>query len=143
MKRRTRHDPVAALVVTGLFAGTVGAQSTCLDFDELDDGDPIGRVDLVTHPDGGWIACWLERGDAGGEVRVRRIPSEGDPDPSLLVARTSAERAAGFPRIERRGERVILAWTETALDDDARETLRINHVATSNTSNGVLAFENA
>ena len=78
----------------------------------IDDGNPVGRVDLVSRPDGGWIACWLERGDEGGEIRVRAIGSDGTPQASLLVARTSTERSAGFPRIETRGKRVIIAWTE-------------------------------
>ena len=78
----------------------------------IDDGNPVGRVDIVPHPEAGWLVCWLERGDGTGEVRVRAVTPDGDVRPSLLVARTSESRAAGFPRIERLGARVIVAWTE-------------------------------
>jgi len=78
----------------------------------IDDGNAVGRVDIVTHPDAGWLAVWLERGDGGGEVRGRSIGAAGELRPSVLIARTSLERASGFPRVERSGRRVLLAWTE-------------------------------
>jgi hypothetical protein len=79
----------------------------------IDDGNPVGRVDLATHPDQGWLAVWLERGDGGGEVRGRAIGAAGELRPSVLIARTSPERASGFPRLVRSGRRVVLAWTES------------------------------
>lgn len=62
-----------------------------------------------------------------------------DPDSAARISHTELIREAGSEGIE------MVMWNiaRGALDDDARETLRINHVATSNTSNGVLAFENA
>ncbi len=78
----------------------------------VDDGNPVGRVDLAPHPQEGWLACWLERGDEGGEIRVRAIDADGVGGASLLVARTSSERIAGFPHIAQVGGRVWIAWTE-------------------------------
>ncbi len=78
----------------------------------IDDGNPVGRVDVVSHPDSGWFAIWLERGDEGGEVRGRWIATDGTKHPSVLIARTSPGRASGFPQVERVGRRVVLAWTE-------------------------------
>lgn len=78
----------------------------------IDDGNSAGRVDLTTHPVSGWLAVYLERGDLRGEVRLRSIAADGTPGASLVVARTAIERGTGFPRIERVGDRVIIAWTE-------------------------------
>ena len=86
----------------------------------LDGGNPVGRVDLAPHPVSGWIAVWLERGDDSGEIRIRSIDADGKPGDNLLVARTSPERGAGFPRLEAVGERVIVTWTETRSTEGGR-----------------------
>ena len=99
-------------------ASTDGGE-TFTDAIPLDDGNPVGRVDVTRHPDGGWLACWLERGDRGGEIRVRRFGAKGAPGASLLIARTSTARASGYPRIETLGRRVIVAWTETTRGETA------------------------
>jgi hypothetical protein len=82
----------------------------------IDDGNPLGRVGVISHPDAGWLAVWMERGDGGGEVRGRSVGSAGELRPSVLIARTSPERASGFPRIKRSGRRVVVAWTEAAVE---------------------------
>jgi len=82
----------------------------------IDDGNPLGRVGVTSHPDAGWLAVWMERGDGGGEVRGRAIGPGGELRPSVLIARTSPERASGFPRVERSGRRVVIAWTEVAAE---------------------------
>ena len=75
----------------------------------VDDGAAMGRVDLL-WADGHALVSWLERTDAGAQVRVRRAEPHGV-GPALPIAGAAAERATGFPRMIRSGDRVVFAWT--------------------------------
>jgi hypothetical protein len=88
----------------------------------VDNGNPIGRVDVVLQPDGSALVSWLERttvpaaqggvGAEGAEVRVRRVRPEGTLAQWATIARSTAARASGFPRMAAtaRGD-VYFAWT--------------------------------
>ncbi|MBI4408792.1 MAG: exo-alpha-sialidase [Gemmatimonadetes bacterium] len=78
----------------------------------VDDGDPAGRVAALLLEDGSALVSWLERVENGAEVRVRRVTAKGERTPARTVARSSAERASGFPRMVRSGDDVVLAWTQ-------------------------------
>jgi hypothetical protein len=87
----------------------------------VDNGSPAGRVDVALQADGSALVSWLERTAApdaqggsaeGAEVRVRRVRSDGSLAQWATVARSSTERASGFPQMvsTARGE-VFFAWT--------------------------------
>ncbi|MGK7312262.1 MAG: exo-alpha-sialidase [Candidatus Longimicrobiales bacterium M2_2A_002] len=78
----------------------------------VDDGGAMGRVDVIAVDGRGALVSWLERTDAGAEVRVRRVEPDGV-GPAFTVAGAAAARAAGFPRMVRAGDRVLFAWTAT------------------------------
>ncbi len=86
----------------------------------LDEEDPIGRVGVALDATGNPIVSWLagmEEGSAA--VRLIRVPigtrdvSAGDGTP-LTLAVTGSARASGFPRMARREEDLIVAWTDTS-----------------------------
>ncbi len=77
----------------------------------VDGRAPGGRVDLLMTGDGSAIVSWLERVDGAAEVRLRRVSPEGEMSEPLVVSRTGAERASGFPRMALVGSNVVLAWT--------------------------------
>lgn len=77
----------------------------------VDDGAPIGRVDLALLPDGTALVAWLERAGAEAEIRVRRVAPDGAAGPSTRVAVASEARAGGFPRMAVAGDRALFAWT--------------------------------
>ncbi|MEE9271589.1 MAG: sialidase family protein [Candidatus Krumholzibacteria bacterium] len=78
----------------------------------VDDGDPLGRVDMVMLDDGSVLVSWMEFGDQGAaDIRIRRIQPDGTSEPSMAVTQTSRERAAGFPQMARTGNKIYLAWT--------------------------------
>jgi hypothetical protein len=77
----------------------------------VDLGEPLGRVDVELTAEGTALVSWLERQEQGAAIFVRRIASSGARPPQL-VAKTSAARSSGFPRMTLVGERVLLAWTE-------------------------------
>jgi hypothetical protein len=87
----------------------------------VDDGAPLGRVDVVLLPRGGALVCWLESGAEGSAaLRARHIRADGRMEPSFAVATTRAARASGFPRLERSGRAVYFAWTESSEPSQVR-----------------------
>lgn len=78
----------------------------------VDDGRPAGRVGVVMLPGGGTLVSWLEDTGAGAEVRVRRVMPDGTRGDAMVVARTTAARPSGFPRMVRSGDRVVFAWRD-------------------------------
>jgi hypothetical protein len=81
---------------------------------QVDDGKPMGRVDVALFPDGSALATWLERTAEGGEVRARRVYSDGRRGQAVTITKTSVERASGFPHLVRTGDRIVFAWTEAS-----------------------------
>ena len=78
----------------------------------IDDGKPVGRVDVVMLDADTAIATWLEQTASGAEFRARRVPRKGRPLPSVKVADSSAARAAGFARAAVMGQDLYVAWIE-------------------------------
>ncbi|MFQ5752688.1 MAG: hypothetical protein ACE5HI_11890, partial [bacterium] len=79
---------------------------------QVDDGNPLGRVDAVLLPDGAALVSWLETTDGGAEIRLRRIQPNGSSDVSMTLTQSSTERASGFPRMVRQGNEIYFAWTQ-------------------------------
>jgi hypothetical protein len=79
---------------------------------QVDDGKNVGRVDTVLLPDGSALVCWLAGDVQGGEIKVRRVRTDGTLGPAAVIARTDISRSSGFPRLARRGNEVHFAWTE-------------------------------
>jgi hypothetical protein len=77
----------------------------------VDDGRPLGRVDVELLADGGALVAWLESGQGEAEVRARRIPPSGDVPRSWRVAASAEARSSGFPRLLRLGNEVLFTWT--------------------------------
>jgi hypothetical protein len=79
---------------------------------QVDDGSPLGRVDVLVLAEGTAFVTWLERAEKGAEVRARRIGPDGSRGKSIIVAESSAARASGFSQMARSGSEIVFAWTE-------------------------------
>ena len=80
----------------------------------LDDGAPVGRVELVMRGDHA-LVIWLEQAkDGAAALRARRAWPDGTLGAPRTLATTAAARSSGFPRAVRAGDDVFLAWTEVA-----------------------------
>lgn len=79
---------------------------------EVDDGETLGRVDVLLLPDGSALVCWLSGTVEGGAIKVRRVRPDGSLDAPAVIAQTSISRSSGFPRMARLGDEVYFAWTE-------------------------------
>lgn len=80
---------------------------------QIDDGRPVGRVHAVLLPDGSAVVSWIERTDAGAEIRVRRVSADGTPEEiSSTVGAVTGARKNGFPRMTVKGDLFYIAWTD-------------------------------
>lgn len=77
----------------------------------IDDGNPLGRVHVAMLEDGSALATWLESSGRDALFRARRVPVRGPSRAAITVARTSAARASGCPRVSRSGDEIMFAWT--------------------------------
>jgi hypothetical protein len=77
----------------------------------VDDGNPLGRVDMVLLDDGTALVSWLEQLDDGAQILLRRVGRSVALE-SKVIATTSASRKSGYPRMVRFQDSIVLAWTE-------------------------------
>lgn len=91
----------------------------------LDDGQPIGRVDVEYLPDGGVLVTWMERtGKGTAEIRARRVAAGGAMSRATVVARSTDARPTGFPRIAAaKGLGVWVTWRELSVPSRLRMAL--------------------
>lgn len=79
---------------------------------QVDDGNAVGRADVLLLRDGSALVCWLSGTAEGGAVKVRRIHPDGKLDPVAVVAKSSIARSSGFPRMARLDNEILFAWTQ-------------------------------
>ncbi len=90
---------------------------------QIDDGNPLGRVDLV-FDNKEIIVSWLENlGNEKAAIRLAKVQSNGQIEQRMTVTQTNPARSSGFPVMERLGNQLLIAWTEI-LDEDENTTVR-------------------
>jgi hypothetical protein len=77
----------------------------------IDDGNPVGRVEVESLPGGSVVVFWLEiEGDAG-EWRAKRVAPNGRVVERWTIAATTRTRDAGFLRAASSPSGMFVAWT--------------------------------
>lgn len=94
------------------FSGDAGATWTAPV--RLDEAGSLGRVDVELLDDGSAVASWVEYANGQSDFRMRRIDKTGAKSKAIPVAGVSGGQASGFPRIARRGNELLFAWTDSA-----------------------------
>jgi hypothetical protein len=79
---------------------------------QVDDGDPMGRVDIVLLAEGSAMVSWMEYAGDGAHIRLRRVWSDGRLADSYTLVPASKERTSGFPVMTSNGREILVAWTE-------------------------------
>jgi len=99
------EDPTVRVAFSGDGGRTFGPPL------RVDEGSPLGRVDVLLLDDGAALVSWLEEAEDQARILLRRVdPSKADR--ASVVTTTSAARAGGFPRMARVEDGVVLTWTE-------------------------------
>jgi hypothetical protein len=79
----------------------------------VDDAGSLGRVDLDLLPDGSAVVSWIELAGGQAAFKVRRVEASGRRSAAVTVAEMGANRNSGYPRMARRGNELVFAWTGT------------------------------
>ncbi len=75
-------------------------------------GRVTGRVDVALLADGRAAVSWLDESPPRARILVNVFDTDGADGDEVVVAETSVQRAAGFPRMVRIGDKLLFAWTE-------------------------------
>ncbi|HEX5653854.1 MAG TPA: sialidase family protein [Chitinophagaceae bacterium] len=75
----------------------------------IDEGKPIGRVDLLMLDSTTALVSWME----GPVIKVIKVSKDGRKESSQIVAISSESRSSGFPQMTKSGNAIIFAWTDT------------------------------
>lgn len=75
---------------------------------QVDEGKPIGRVDIVMLDEKTAMISWME----GSTIKALKINADGTKGTSIIIAESSDSRASGFPQMTKAGNKLIFAWTD-------------------------------
>jgi hypothetical protein len=87
---------------------------------QIDQGQALGRVDVVLLPSRDALVTWMETTNAGEASILARRVGRNHLDEPFHVARTSAKRASGFPRVARLHDTLYFAWTDAGATSEVR-----------------------
>jgi len=85
----------------------------------IDEGNTIGRVDVVMIDSTTAMVSWME----GGSIKAAKVHADGKKEDSILIASSSDKRSSGFPQMTRSGNNIIFAWT-----DDKEKTIKVGTI---------------
>ena len=92
---------------------------------QIDDGQPIGRVDVVAVASDESLVSWAETSANGTQIRARYVKADGTRSPSIVVAPISGGLSSGFPRMEKTGDEIVFSPKQSAKplhqDDPSRQ----------------------
>ncbi len=95
----------------------------------VDAGRALGRVDVVLLGSESALVSWVELAGDQAQVVWRQIHRDGRMGVPETLVRLDPSRLSGFPRMVRRGDDVLIAWTEG--DAKARQVRAIVRPARS------------
>lgn len=82
----------------------------------IDEGNTIGRVDMLMLDSTTAMVSWME----GGNIKAVKVHSNGTKESSIMIASSSDKRSSGFPQMARSGNKIYFAWT-----DDKAKTVKM------------------
>jgi len=111
--------------VTISFSGDSGAN-----FDapiQIDNGKPIGRVDLVLLDEQNVLVSWMESTEKEAEIKIRKVSKDGTTKEPIVITTLLAARASGFPQLELVNDNVYVAWNHVTKNET---TIKIKKIPT-------------
>lgn len=77
----------------------------------LDNGKPIGRVDVEMLDENTAVVSWLETIASKDVIVTMRVNKDGVRSQPIQIATSSAERSSGFPQMALLNDNLYFAWT--------------------------------
>ena len=78
---------------------------------QVDDAGSLGRVDVEQLADGSAVVGWIELAGKSATFKVRRVERGGQRSAAVVGHRSGRARNSGYPRLARRGQELVFAWT--------------------------------
>lgn len=75
---------------------------------KMDQGKPMGRVDIALIDNEQAIVSWLE----GSVIKAALVNKSGEISSRFDIASSSTSRSSGFPQLTKSGNKIIFAWTD-------------------------------
>ena len=76
---------------------------------QIDEGNPIGRVDVVMLDEKNAMISWME----GADIKAIKVKADGTMGKPIMIAASSDARSSGFPQMTKAGNQLIFAWTDS------------------------------
>lgn len=83
---------------------------------QIDEGNPIGRVDVVMLDENTAMVSWME----GADIKAIKVSSDGTIGKPIMIAASSNARSSGFPQMTKAGNKLIFALT-----DNKKKTIKL------------------
>jgi hypothetical protein len=81
----------------------------------IDEGNPAGRVEVLSLPSGDAIVSWIERTDKNGpQVHIRQVAANGTAAAPVNASGNLKAASSGFPKMALSGNDVVVAWTDSS-----------------------------
>ena len=84
----------------------------------IDQGNPMGRVDLEMLEDGTALVSWVEWAEGKEALFLCRVHREAGCISRERMVYNASEAVLNFPRMARLGQEVYLAWTQSNTNGD-------------------------
>jgi len=88
---------------------------------QIDNGKPIGRVDVALIDEQNAIVSWMETTEAGADIKIMKINKDGSKSKPFVISSLSESRASGFPQFELVNGNIIAAWNHVV---DKKSTIK-------------------
>ena len=75
----------------------------------IDEGNALGRVDIVLLDDKTAMVSWME----GSLIKAVKVYNTGQKDPPIIIAHSSDASSSGFPQMTKSGDQLFFAWTDS------------------------------
>lgn len=77
----------------------------------VDNGNAIGRVDVVMIDQNNAVVSWMEPDGIDTLIQILKVSSNGEKNMPITITKTRSERSSGFPQLEVVGDKLYVAWT--------------------------------
>ena len=94
----------------------------------VDNGNAIGRVDVVMIDQNNAVVSWMEPDGIDTLIQILKVSSNGEKNMPITITKTRSERSSGFPQLELVGDKLYLAWTSL---EDKKPAIKIVTVLAS------------
>jgi len=77
----------------------------------VDNGNAIGRVDVVMIDNNSAAVLWMEPKGVDTIIQLLKVNADGIQNNPITITKTRSERSSGFPQMELLEDKIYIAWT--------------------------------